>query len=42
MNKGIRYFIGTHDFTSFMSANSNVDNPIRRIDQSFFYLEKEI
>ncbi len=42
MNKGIRYFIGTHDFTSFMSANSNVDNPIRRIDQSFLSREGDL
>ncbi len=37
MEKGIKYFIGTHDFKAFMASNSSVKSTVRTISK--FYLE---
>lgn len=37
MEKGIKYFIGTHDFKAFMASNSSVKSTVRTVSK--FYLE---
>ena len=32
MNKAIKYFVGTHNFSAFRSSSCNAKSPIRKID----------
>ncbi len=42
MEEGLRYFVGTHDFASFMTSNSNVDSTIRNIHNAFLSKEGDL
>ncbi|MGJ7913599.1 tRNA pseudouridine(38-40) synthase TruA [Neobacillus sp. LXY-1] len=42
MEKASRYFLGTHDFTSFCSAKSEVEDKIRTIESIEFIQDKKL
>lgn len=41
MRQAIAYFIGTHDFTSFCSAKTDIEDRIRTIEEFEFFEENE-
>jgi tRNA pseudouridine38-40 synthase len=42
MEKAIKFFIGTHDFRSFMASSSSVKTTIRTINDAFLFKENDL
>ncbi|KNF08052.1 tRNA pseudouridine synthase A [Gottschalkia purinilytica] len=42
MERGLKYFIGTHDFCSFMSSGSSIEDTVRSIQEAYLNRQEEI
>ena len=41
MRRAAKYFVGSHDFTSFRAGNCNAKSPIRNLDRVEIYKEDD-